>query len=279
MKTTTKFSLGMIVLLVAAGTIASQFLRVRLVETQIAGHTTNAGELTRDVLVGQTFVAQKDNLSGISVMFATYSNRNNTQLVGFHLREAGGAFGREDLRSETVSARSLNDNQFHRFAFEPIPDSKGKTYFFFLVSPDSTPGNAVTVDLNTQDPYHLGTAFIVRDAGPSVTDPVILSGAGKPTLDIVFETYHTVTAREAAWTKGQGYLRTFIGTWDEKRGTYWLWARLMLPGAFLDISRSDTKTELERVGMVTALPDSSVCLTALVCALAADYRGRRKLLV
>lgn len=215
MKTTTKFGIALIVLVVTGATVASEWLPVRLVETTLqgTGYTTNAGEITGDARVGQTFVAQKDDLSGLAVMFATYSRRNNTQPVEFHLREFGLP---QDIRTARVQASELRDNQFHRFEFEPLQDSKGKTYFFFVTSPTSRPGDAVTVDLNTQDPYHLGTAYI--------------GDAGKPTIDVVFETYHTVTAREAVWTHAKGYVRTLIATWDQKQGTYWLWLRLLLPG-------------------------------------------------
>lgn len=219
--------MALVVLLVTGATVLSEWLPVRLVETTLraTGYTTNAGEITSEARVGQTFVAQKDDLSGVAVMFATYSGRSNTQLVEFHLREMSGpstssGFASQDLRAAYVDPRDLRDNQFHRFEFEPIEGSKGKTYFFFVTSPGSLSGDAVTVDLNTQDPYHLGTAYI--------------GDAGKPTIDVVFETYHTVTAREAVWTRVNGYARTFIATWDQKQGTYWLWLRLLLPGlAFL----------------------------------------------
>lgn len=236
MKTTTKIGTALVVLLVAGATVVSELLPVWLVETQIQKYTTNAGELTSDMLVGQTLVAQKDNLSGVAVMFATYSGRNNTQRVELHVREVSGpstgstgslqassGFASRDVRVAQVEARDLRDNQFHRFEFEPIENSKGKTYFFFVVSPTSRPGDAVTVDLNTLDPYPLGTAFVARGAGP-------IEQAGKSTVDVVFETYHTVSAREAVWARANGYVDTFIGTWDQKRGTYWLWLRLLLPG-------------------------------------------------
>lgn len=234
MKTTTKFGIALVVLLVAGATVLSEWLPVRLVETtlQSVGYTTNAGELTSEVLVGQTFVAQKDNLSGVAVMFATYSGRNNTQPVEFRLREfgpsTGSGFASQDVRTAQVQAGQLRDNQFHRFEFDPIAQAKGKTFFFYMVSPASRLGDAVTVDVNTQDPYHLGTAFIAK--GPRAQDLTIISEAGKPTVDVVFETYHTVPAREAVWTRAQGYVRTFIATWDQKAETYWLWLRLWLPG-------------------------------------------------
>lgn len=231
MKTTTKIGIALIVLLVAGGTAASEFIPVHQVETtlQAAGYTTNAGEITQEVLVGQTFVAQKDKLSGVAVMFATYSGRANTPSVEFRLREFGAP---QDIRTVQASAAQLGDNQFYRFEFEPIEGSLGKTYLFTIVSPAGGLGNAVTVDLNSQDPYHLGTAFIAK--GPQAYDLSIISEAGKPTLDVVFETYHTVPLREAVWVRLNGYVRTFIATWDEKQGTYWLWLRLVLPGvAFL----------------------------------------------
>ena len=184
MRTTTKITIALVVLLVAGVTVASQFVSVREATTQLRTYTTNAGELTRDTLVGQTFVAGRDDLLAISIMFATYSGRDNTEPIKFHIRE--GIDSAVDLRVVEVDPRDLGDNQFYRFDFVPIADSKGKTYFFFVVSPTSHLGNAVTVDIDTQDPYHLGTAFLVRDKGSAVTDPAVLALSGKPTVDVVF---------------------------------------------------------------------------------------------
>ena len=169
-------------------------------------------------LVGQTFKAGADNLSGISIMFATYSGRENTDLVNFYLRRS--IKDSADLRIGTVQPQTLGDNQFYRFEFEPVTDSAGQTYFFFVVSPSSSPGNAITIDLDGRDPYPLGSAYVVRGQGLAVTDPQVLARSGKPSLDVGFEAYYSVPLGVATVNKVITTGQRFVQTWDEQRASY-----------------------------------------------------------
>src|SRR3989344_650645 len=110
MTITAKISWAVFVVLLAGATLVSQVMEVSQVVLRQTQYTTNSGELVSGSLVGQTFVSPVDNLSGVSVMFATYSSRNNTEPVEFHLRQA--LDSREDLRKVTVNPRDLGDNQF-----------------------------------------------------------------------------------------------------------------------------------------------------------------------
>ncbi|GEM_PF-1890079 len=227
MKASTKISLLLFVLIVAVTAIAAQFISVRHQTIKQAAYTTNTGELTRDVLVGQTFKSESNNLSAIAVMFATYSNRNNTGPVAFYLRDSYDSA--VNLRTATVQPEALNDNQLYRFEFEPLPDSKGKAYFFFVVSPEGKPAASVTVDLDTRNPYHLGSAFVVRGQGSDITNPVTLARSGKPTQDIGFATFHTVPLRTAVITTTRAALYRFIASWHDQRSQYFIMARVAVP--------------------------------------------------
>ena len=221
-KKTIVLSLLLGVLLLA---LAVQFIRFPLETYQETKHTTNAGELVTGSLVGQTFASRYDNLSSVSVLFATYSDRANTAPVRWQLKES--LASPEVLREAVVQPSELGDNQFYRFRFEPLPDSAGKTYFFALTSPTGQPGNAVTVDLNTQDPYHLGSAYLVKNAGGQVMDPAVLARSGKQTVDVVFGLHHTVPLRVGLLTWAREAAHTFVTTWEDKRGQYRLWAELL----------------------------------------------------
>jgi hypothetical protein len=222
-----KISWSIIVLGIAVAALAAQIIPVRQAAIQQAQYTANTGELVRDVLIGQSFTATADNLSAVSVMFATYSGRGNTEEVRFHLRRS--VDDTEDLRWAAASPHDFGDNQMYRFEFEPIRDSKGQQYFFFVVSPDSVPGNAVTVDIDARDPYHLGSAYIVRGQGSAVTASDVLRRSGKQTVDLAFTTYHTVPLRAAVVTNINQAYRTFVSTWDERRSAYLIWAKVTLP--------------------------------------------------
>lgn len=238
---------GLAVLGVAAVTV--QFINVRERGFHLTEHTVNAGELTSGDLVGQTFQARNDKLSAVAVMFATYSGRNNTEPVVFHLRES--IEDTSDLRTVVVEAAKLGDNQSYRFDFEPVPGSAGKIYFFYLDSPTSAPGNSVTVDLNTQDPYHLGTAYLVRDSWSSGSAEV-LARSGKSTVDTVFSLYYTVPLRVAALHSLRLLVFNFIGTWAERVDSYILWLKLASPIAVFAVLlwwlgwRGEEKQELGR---------------------------------
>ncbi|MBI3255661.1 MAG: glycosyltransferase family 39 protein [Candidatus Andersenbacteria bacterium] len=220
----TKLFIGGIVILLALLAGAGQVLRVR---EQSIGHTlytSNAGELVQGVVVGQTFLADKNNLSAVGVLMANYSNRTNTKAVEFQLREFP-QVGRI-IRTASVSAGAIGDNQVHRFEFAPIPDSEGRLYIFTLASPQSVPGDAVTVDLDTRDPYHRGAAYVIRNTGGAPVTLELLAAWGKPTIDVAFETYHTVPLREAMVNKVVGTTRHVMATWPQQRGRYDLLGRV-----------------------------------------------------
>ena len=116
------------------------------------------GEIYGETKVGQTFYSYGSGLSGIKVLMANYHNRENTHDVIFHLRE--GPESIKDLRRVVVNASKILDNEYRSFEFDPIPDSKGKTYYFFIESPNSVPGNAITVLYAPGDIYGGGTRFM-----------------------------------------------------------------------------------------------------------------------
>ncbi len=218
---------SLVIIALAGGALAAQFIPTRLTFINQNRYTRNAGELTRDVLFGQTFQAPADNLSAIGIMFATYSNRTNSGEVRFYLRSSPN--DSQDLRTAVVSPQQLGDNQLYRFEFEPLPDSKGKNYFFFVVSPDSVPGQAITVDLDVADPYPLGSAYIVREQGSAVTDPAVLQRSGKQTADLAFTVHHTVPLRVAVVNKSLGKISAFIDSWGSNKSNYVNWLRASLP--------------------------------------------------
>lgn len=227
MSSSTKIIVLGLLLIVVSGAAASSFVPVQVSDLRLSEHTVNAGEVTREVLVGQTFVARRDNLAGVAVKFATYSNRANSGVIEFHLKESPAAAGA--LRVATVDASTLRDNQFHRFRFEPIADSAKKTFFFFITAPDGREGSAVTVDLDTRDPYHEGSAYIVRNDPELFDDPQALQRSGKQTVDVVFATYHATSLRSAVIAASERNVRSLMASWPERVGSYILWLELLAP--------------------------------------------------
>ena len=90
-------------------------------------------------------------------MMSTY-NRRNTHDVTFHLKEDLNA--QTDILTITFNASDVRDGAWRSFAFPPISDSAGRSFYFYLESPESEPGNAVSVMGRNDDRYPWGQGFI-----------------------------------------------------------------------------------------------------------------------
>ncbi|MFH1354147.1 MAG: glycosyltransferase family 39 protein [bacterium] len=103
----------------------------------------HVGELAGDMEVGQEIMISENNWSAIEIGMANFSSRQNTKDVFLHVRDSVNAT--DDLRTVKINAAQIKDSTWHRFEFEPIADSAGKTFYVALTSPDSIKGDAVTV--------------------------------------------------------------------------------------------------------------------------------------
>lgn len=115
------------------------------------------GELYGGAHFGQTFVASHPDLFRIEVVMSTYGRRNTHNVI-FHLKED--VASQTDLVSITLNANDVRDEAWQSFSFPPMPDSAGKSFYFYLESPESEPGNAVTVMGREGNPYPGGQAFV-----------------------------------------------------------------------------------------------------------------------
>lgn len=103
----------------------------------------HVGELFGGKTVGQLVPIQQNVWNAIEIGLATFSSRQNTQDIILHVRE--GLESSEDIRTISVNASVIQDGSYHRFEFWPIENSASKTFYVWLESPASQPGNAVTV--------------------------------------------------------------------------------------------------------------------------------------
>ena len=109
--------------------------------------------------VGQTFVANKNNLEMIIVNLRNGRLRNQ-QPIYFYLQEANRP---QNLRKLEINGFNIGDPSLVKFQFEPIPDSAGKTYYFYLESPDSNVNDAVEIVYNEQDIYSSGKMVLSEE--------------------------------------------------------------------------------------------------------------------
>lgn len=109
----------------------------------------HVGELVGDRTVGQLVPVSYNNWNRIDIAMATFSSRANTEDVILEIKT--GMNSSKPLRTVVINARDIQDQEFQSFQFEPIPNSAGKTFYVFVRSPTSRPGNAVTVRYTTVD--------------------------------------------------------------------------------------------------------------------------------
>lgn len=85
--------------------------------------------LAGGVIVEQGFAASEDRLCDVAIQFATYRT-TPAGLINFQLRDAHAP--NAVIASVEVDASTIDDNAFHDFFFDPIPDSAGKAYRFSI---------------------------------------------------------------------------------------------------------------------------------------------------
>jgi len=111
----------------------------------------------------QTFVAPEDGLSRVDLRFDVGDSVGEQDLV-FELRETGGSgpdgtpvLG-DKIREARVSSRDVAVFWMQRFEFEPVTDSRGKTYAMRITSlaPD---GSALRLRASNKDVYEGGAVF------------------------------------------------------------------------------------------------------------------------
>jgi len=98
------------------------------------------GEITKNTVIKQTFLSNKNNLCAIQIMFATFA-RSNLSSVSLQLYDENDVL----INKETIQSGTMIDNSYLRYKFPNINDSFGKKYTLVVSSNDAAPGNAVTI--------------------------------------------------------------------------------------------------------------------------------------
>lgn len=124
---------------------------------------TQAQQIWGERIIGQSFVAPRNGLNRIDLLFQTY-RRQNTHNVTLRLLEVPPEINNPlqgiELFRTTFNASTVHNQSWRTFTFPPLPDSAGKTYLIALESPESKDGNAITVGGIEQDVYLPGSAFL-----------------------------------------------------------------------------------------------------------------------
>ncbi len=115
-----------------------------------------------EAIIGQDFVAPRDGLNRIDLILQTYGRRNTHDVTLRLLAvppDIDHPLHSPEIFRATFNASTVRDRAWRSFSLPPIPDSGGKTYLITLQSPQSEPGNAITVGGIERDLYQPGGAY------------------------------------------------------------------------------------------------------------------------
>lgn len=142
MKRIIKIVVGVLVAVVVAGIHAYGDWSVALYDRNVdSGLYTNIGEMTEHTLVRQEFICPQNGLNAVNLRMALYSRENKTELTYQIVEKESGEVAAEG----TIVPADLNDNDFNKFTFTPISDSKHKTYLLEIEDQGASAGDGVTV--------------------------------------------------------------------------------------------------------------------------------------
>lgn len=92
--------------------------------------------------VGQRFTAPLPGLYRIEVWLAR-ATASSPHPITLHLKTDPAAS--EDLWSASLNAGDVQDGVPYAFEFEPIRNSKGRSFYFYFESTNSVPGDAISI--------------------------------------------------------------------------------------------------------------------------------------
>lgn len=121
-------------------------------DTEVGPNTTPSPNIHRNIRIGQTFIAQRDNLARLDLMLGTHDRENN-QDVFFELWDVE---SRETVVKKTFNASTVMNNRYNSVEFRPIKNSEGEKFRFNLASPQSTLENSISIWMNKKDIYPHG---------------------------------------------------------------------------------------------------------------------------
>jgi hypothetical protein len=113
--------------------------------------------------ISQSFVAPRNGLNRIDVLFQTYERPNSHDVIVSLLEilpDASHPWQGPVIFEQIFNAATLPDRSWHSFEFASIANSAGKTYLINIRSPQSTPGDAITVGGIEWNAYAPGSAFL-----------------------------------------------------------------------------------------------------------------------
>jgi hypothetical protein len=158
----------------ATMTIFLALLGVAILERQNLSQTSQPlfsemVEFHGSLKVGQSFVASRPGLCRVALLLARNGQTNRSPVI-FHLRKDTEAT--VDLATVSIKASHVEDVTtmvrrpyiYQSFSFSPIPDSAGKTFYFWVESPQTSADDPLLVRYHAGDVYPKGAMSVDSSA-------------------------------------------------------------------------------------------------------------------
>lgn len=115
---------------------------IKLIPGEVqSGYNSNQRlSIYRDRAVSQKFISQTANLSAIGTSIRNPNLKNKKDIILTLFDES-----MKKIRTSVINGQNIEDGDFVKFVFDPLPDSKDKTYIFTLESPDAGPGETIEI--------------------------------------------------------------------------------------------------------------------------------------
>lgn len=113
--------------------------------------------LNQEKSVGQTFIASFDNIYSIEV-FANNPKLLYESPLLFKLKKQRGDL--KDIVTIPFGGKNIGTNFWLRLRFNPIADSRNKTYYFEISTVEATSSGNLEISYSSQDTYPYGNLFI-----------------------------------------------------------------------------------------------------------------------
>jgi hypothetical protein len=94
--------------------------------------------------VSQKFVSKEKNFTAIGTSIRNPNLKNKKEIILSLYDES-----RKLIRTSALNGQNVQDGDFIKFLFEPIPDSLNKTYLFTIFSPEVGPEETIEVFYTT----------------------------------------------------------------------------------------------------------------------------------
>lgn len=114
------------------------------------------GEIYGAIEVGQSFISNEDNISSVEVLMGTFG-RNNFSTIEYGIKdnETG-----QIIEVHNEDAFLVKDNEYHKFKFNNLKNTKNREYYFYIKIPDADYNNSVTIYKSKSDAYKDGYLYL-----------------------------------------------------------------------------------------------------------------------